>query len=83
MNAVLSGALVMGYLVATLFFLRFWMASKDRLFVLFATAFLLLAGQRMALALTHSWMEDQSVFYLLRLAAFLLIIAAIIDKNRR
>ena len=28
-------------------------------------------------------MEDQTVFYLLRLAAFVVILVAIVDKNRR
>jgi hypothetical protein len=83
MNGLASGALVASYLMAALFFLRFWTTSRDRLFALFAAAFGVLALQRLALALTRATMEDQTVFYLLRLAAFVIIIIAIVDKNRR
>ena len=79
----LSGALVTCYVVIGLFFLRFRQRTRDRLFAMFATAFLLLAAQRLALALTSASMEDQTVFYLLRLAAFVIIAVAIIDRNRR
>ncbi len=83
MNGLVSGALVASYLMAALFFLRFWTTSRDRLFALFAAAFGVLALQRLALALTRATMEDQTVFYLLRLGAFVIIIIAIVDKNRR
>jgi hypothetical protein len=83
MNGIVSGALLAGYALVALFFLRFWATSRDRLFALFALAFAVLAAQRLALALTQSSMEDQTVFYLLRLAAFVIIIIAIVDKNRR
>lgn len=73
----------MGYAVVAVFFLRFWNASRDRLFGMFSFAFLLLAFQRMAITLTRGAMEDQTIFYMMRLAAFVVIIIAIIDKNRR
>ena len=38
-NHVVSGAIMMGYLVAGLFFLRFWQETRDRLFLIFAVAF--------------------------------------------
>jgi hypothetical protein len=83
LNGVVSGAMVMGYAVASLFFLRFWSASRDRLFGLFSLSFALLAVQRLAISMTRETMEDQTVFYLLRLAAYVVIIVAIVDKNRR
>ena len=82
-NGLVSGALLMGYSVVALFFLRFWVTSRDRLFAMFSFAFLLLAFQRLAITVTRGAMEDQTIFYLLRLAAFVVIIVAIIDKNRR
>jgi steroid 5-alpha reductase family enzyme len=69
--------------VIALFFLRFWVESRDRLFAMFALAFSVLSVQRLALSLTIGTMENQTAFYLLRLAAFVIIVVAIIDKNRR
>ena len=78
----LGGMLGTGYLVAALFFLRFWRDSRDRLFAIFGAAFLLLTLQRVLLALEVSLMEDQVWSYVIRLLAFLLILWAIVDKNR-
>lgn len=83
MTNVFSGALLAGYLVVALFFLRFWVSTRDRLFLLFAAAFGVLAVQRLALSLTAETFEDQTFFYLLRLAAFVVIVFGIVDKNRR
>jgi Family of unknown function (DUF5985) len=79
---VVSGAITMGYAVVGLFFLRFWRETRDRLFLIFAIAFWILAGQRLALVLTGQTAETGTGLYLVRLFAFLLILAAIIDKNR-
>ena len=79
---LVSGAIVMGYLVAGLFFLRFWRATRDRLFLIFAVAFWILGFQRIALAVDRVQVETHSSLYLVRLFAFLLILLAIIDKNR-
>jgi hypothetical protein len=83
MNGLVSGMLVSGYLVAGLFFVRFWGQSRDRLFALFAAAFGLLAVQRLALSVSGAPIEDQTPLYVLRLLAFAIIAFAIIDKNRR
>lgn len=80
---VLSGVLVALDAVAGLFFLKFWRASRDRLFAMFGAAFLILGIQRLVLAATRTTFEDQAVFYILRLLAFVIIIVAIVDKNRR
>jgi hypothetical protein len=82
MIQLMSGAIVTGYLVTGLFFLRYWRQSGDRLFAIFAVAFWLLAAQRLALALTTQYFEDVTWLYGVRLLAFLLILLAIIDKNR-
>ena len=80
--AALSGAIVAGYLVAALLFLRFWRETHDRLFRTFAAAFGLLAVQRLALTLTDEVREERLYLYLVRLAAYLLILWAIVEKNR-
>jgi hypothetical protein len=88
MNTVvnlLSGVIIAGYAMAGLFFVRFWRDTHDRLFGLFGAAFWLLCVQRLALHLTSTpgpETEDRSYLYLLRLAAFALIIVGILDKNR-
>lgn len=82
MRDLISGMLIAGYIVAGLHFLKFSRSSRDRLFVMFAIAFWILAAQRAALVLTSSIHEAAVYLYVLRLAAFALIITAIADKNR-
>jgi hypothetical protein len=78
-----SGALGACYLIAALFFLRFWRQSRDRLFALFAAAFVMLALQRIGLALAVRYELQTTWAYVMRLAAFVIILYAIIDKNRQ
>ncbi|MGH8607511.1 MAG: DUF5985 family protein [Gammaproteobacteria bacterium] len=82
MNAVLLGAIAMASLVAAMFFLRFWKNTGDRFFLFFAVSFFVEALNRVALGLTAVSEEHQPVFYLIRLCAFVVIIVAIVDKNR-
>jgi len=77
-----SGAVAFGYGMAGLFFLRFWKRTSDRLFVMFALAFWLLGLVRLALVLSGEPGED-NILYWIRFIAYLLILAAIIDKNFR
>lgn len=79
----LSGAVSALFLVAGLFFLRFWRRTHDGLFLAFALAFFLLGIGQGLLTLTVVPDEERSLLYLIRLAAFALILAAIIRKNRR
>jgi hypothetical protein len=83
LNLFLSGAVVAGFLVAGLFFLRFWKRTRDGLFLAFAAAFFLLGLGQSLLALANVPDEERSWLYLIRLVAFALILAAIIRKNRR
>jgi len=80
---VTGGAIIMGYAVAAVFFLKFWRRTADTLFLAFAAAFLLLAATPLLTILLEVPREEQSPFYLLRLLAFLIIIVAIIGKSRR
>lgn len=79
----LSGAVTFGFLVAGLFFLRFWRRTGDTLFAAFAVAFWLLGANQALLVLTDAPVEERSWIYLLRLAAFVIILFAIAMKNRR
>ena len=79
----LAGAVAFGFALAALFFLRFWRRTGDSLFLSFAAAFLLLAVGQSLLALAQIPVEERSWIYLFRLAAFALILTAILRKNRR
>jgi len=80
--AFLAGAVTMGFAIATLFFLRFWQRTRDRLFLAFSIAFLLLGLNQAIVILANIPVEDRSPIYLLRLAAFAIIIWAVIQKTR-
>jgi hypothetical protein len=77
----LSGCVAAGFAVAGLFFLRFWRRTRDSLFLAFAIAFWLLGLVQALLALTEFPVEERSFIYLIRLAAFVLILLAIWRKN--
>ncbi|WP_165357223.1 DUF5985 family protein [Sphingosinicella sp. CPCC 101087] len=79
----LSGAITMGFIVSGLFFLRFWKRTHEGLFVAFALAFWLLGLTQCLLTFTDIPVEERSWLYLLRLAAFLLILVSIWRKNRK
>ena len=79
----LSGAVTMGFVVAGLFFLRFWKKTHESLFIAFALAFWLLGLTQALLTFTNIPVEERSWLYLLRLAAFSLILVSIGLKNRK
>jgi hypothetical protein len=83
MSEFIHGALTLGYLVAALFFVRFWRASHDRLFVFFAIAFTVLALNRFDVSVRGITEEIGTPFYWIRLIAYLIILAGIVDKNVR
>jgi alpha-D-ribose 1-methylphosphonate 5-triphosphate synthase subunit PhnI len=89
MEQFITGAIAMGSCIAALFFLRFWRETGDRLFALFSLAFLLMGIARYGLATSYieavvgAQLEGQTHWYWVRLAAFVIILVAIIDKNRR
>ena len=68
--------------VAAVFFLRFWRQTEDRLFARFALAFGLLSFQWVILAATSPAHEFRPLIFAIRLVAFSLILAAVIEKNR-
>ena len=78
----LTGANATCAMVAGLFFFRFWRQTADRLFASFAFAFWLLGIHWIFLAATAPDQEIRPLLYGIRLVAFLLILGAIIEKNR-
>jgi hypothetical protein len=81
--AFMAGAVAVGYLIAALFFLKFWRRTRDGLFAAFAAAFALMAANQAVPVLFGIPDEALGGVYLLRLAAFLLIILAVLRKNLR
>jgi hypothetical protein len=77
------GAIAAGSFFAALFFFRFWYQTRDRFFLYFAASFFLEAVNRVALALAPQASEHEPLFYLIRLVAYGLILAAIWQKNRQ
>ncbi len=73
----------MGFLVIALFFLRFWKTTRDRLFLFFSLAFVLLLMERIVRASFEIQSEWIPAVYLFRLTGYGLLIWAVIDKNRR
>lgn len=83
LSPFLSGAITFGFVVAALFFARFWSRTRDGLFLAFAIAFALLGLNQALLVLSGIPVEERSPLYLIRLVAFLLIILAIVRKNAK
>ena len=81
MIAFLSGAAALGFLVCAAFFARFWRKTADRLFLVFAIAFALLALNQTLAQWLGAADERVAYTYLIRVLAFGLILAAIVDKN--
>lgn len=77
-----AGAMSAGYAIAGLFFLRFWARTRDTLFAVFAVAFWLMAANQAVAAFERHDHAENSAAYLLRLAAFVLIILAVLSKRR-
>ena len=82
MNEIMVGAIAAGCIVVSLFFFRFWRSTHDRFFLLFALSFLIEGVNRVVLYESVGLSEDAPGYYIIRLIAYGLILAAIIDKNR-
>jgi hypothetical protein len=78
----LWGATSLGCWVIGLFFLRFWRVTGDRLFAFFAIAFWMLCLNWIVLAFLATGDELRHLAYAMRVLAFLVMIAGILDKNR-
>ena len=81
MKLMLLGATAMACFTIALLLARYWTTTRDRFFLFFSAAFVVEGLDRVVLGLTQT--SDQSpLIYLIRLFSFLLIVIAIIDKNR-
>ena len=83
MEQMMMGAIAAGWLVAGLFFFRFWRQTRDRFFLWFALSFWLETTGRVALALMAPAAEDNPGIFGVRVVAYGLILLAIWQKNRK
>lgn len=82
-NGFLLGVIATTSITAGVFFLRFWRDTRDSLFLAFAVAFIIEGLNRSAMLLLRQPNEGSPWIYVVRFLAFLLILAGIINKNRR
>jgi hypothetical protein len=83
MAEFIYGVVAAGYFTAGVFFLRFWTRTRERLLLIFACAFWLMATTQTLLGVLDLDREEQSWVYLIRLLAFSLIIVGIVSVNIR
>lgn len=82
MHSLISGSVAMSCWVVGLFFHGFWRKTLDRLFQIFAYAFWILGIERIIPVVFEIADETRTYVYLIRLLAFVLILFAILNKNR-
>ena len=82
MNDMLIGGIAVTSLIAAFLFWRFYQDTRDGFFIYFALAFVLEGVSRLPFVFTDMAAEDRPLMYLVRLAAYALILAAIWRKNR-
>jgi hypothetical protein len=82
MQPFINGVAACGSFVAATLFLRFWRDTDDRLFLWFALAFAMFTLNWSAIALRPSVDEARYLYFVPRLVGFLLILWAIVDRNR-
>ncbi|HZV99805.1 MAG TPA: DUF5985 family protein [Methylophilaceae bacterium] len=83
MDDMLIGAIAAASLIIAMFFLRFWVNTHDRFFLFFGLSFGLESINRVMQVVIVDWRESSPACYLIRLVAYGLILAAVLDKNRR
>jgi hypothetical protein len=85
-----SGFAMAAFSASALFFFKFWRASRDRFFFYFGAACFLLAGERLAGLLYNpltshgDQLSESGIYvYMIRLAAFIMLLIGIWEKNRQ
>jgi hypothetical protein len=79
----MHGAITLACFLIAAKFVKFWRTSKDRFFLWFSSAFFVFAVGWIIRGFATTEGDHAHFVFVPRLVAFLLIIAAILDKNRR
>jgi hypothetical protein len=82
LEGFLLGTIVTASLVVGAFFFKFWHKTRDWLFLGFASAFLIEGLNRLSFLWLDQPNEGTPVVYTIRLFSYLLILTAIVHKNR-
>jgi hypothetical protein len=77
----LLGAVLMGDVIAALFFVRFWKLTDDRFFLFFAASFIAIAVSRVVVDEYIPPIGYEPFGYMIRILSYLFIIAGILYKN--
>jgi uncharacterized membrane protein len=77
----LLGVIACSSLIAALFFFVYWRRSRDILFLAFAVAFAMQGFNQLTLLDSPNPSVATTSYYLVRLVAFLIILAGILKKN--
>ncbi len=87
MNNFIDGAIMMGFCVGALCFLKFWRRTRDRFFLWFSLAFWIMAVNRLFMVILTPDRtvpnEHHALLYVVRLIAFAILLLAIVEKNRQ
>lgn len=79
----LNGGFAIACLAVGLIFIKFWRVSRDRFFIFFAAAFWAFAFGSALRTIFATSSEHGYFVFLPRLLGFLILLFAIVDKNRR
>jgi len=83
MDDILIGATAMACCTVGVFFIRYWRTTGDRFFLYFAASFWIQGLIRVHMGAADTDDEYRAAYYLIRLLAYVLILVAIWEKNRR
>jgi hypothetical protein len=81
-NLFLAGMIAALQGIASLYFFRFYRKTNDRFFALFSLSFGIMVMNRLLLIILGDESEARTFVYAVRLVSYLVIIYAIVDKNR-
>lgn len=78
-----SGVMFTTFAASGLFFFRFWKKTLERFFLYFSFACWMISFERIPIMIYSTDLEAHSWIYLFRLTAFLLILMAAYQANKR
>jgi uncharacterized membrane protein HdeD (DUF308 family) len=82
LNGFLLGVIVTCSFTAAAFFIKFWRQTRDTLFLAFGASFIIEGLNRTMILFVDEPNLGHPLIYLVRLLSYLLILVAIINKNR-